>query len=661
MPELLDHLGRPISTMALARKAQTALAPIDKLREYGVSTNPDGSLNVPPEALKAVREDQYRRATMSRVPSTPRFMFREIGGLAVRKGHSRFEVLSLEVLRRVRERSPMLQAIHQARHYQLRRMARKWPGKRGEVGWRIVHKDFHSHDAVQPKDMEPYIERATRMFTKPAERYGCKTTGDLFGSLWEDLATINRPTLELLRSAWYEEEIVGMRPVDGGIIWPSLVWLEKWFKDHPDWWSTHGRPAKVQNEVEALQLISEIEGFDIFGAEFCLVRDGALEAVYTSDQMICSPILNRTDISYAGYPPSHVEVAVETTLAFINTWDYNATMFTRGMLADFIIGVSGDVHEDDVDAFLDQLREATQGVSRAWQPPVMSLPHEGAIQKIDLKASPHDMAFETWMSLVMSLGCADYRMDTSTVNFKPWDGGSGPSLSAPNREKEISLAKEEGLQGDLGHLVESVFTPLVQRIHPDLVMVMEYGDYDPMKEAEVHEKQAEVSRTRNDIRVEQGDLPEGFWVEADKREKMSDEDREKYEANPWNWTNNATFGQAMQAIQQAKQMAEMGPMGPGGPPGPDEDLPERGQGAPEETREGPTRTAASPEGEGSLSARETPKRAESPEPTGTPQKTGPRGGKIVGTSPDGSPIYEKKTGMAKASPRRITVYVEEVE
>lgn len=539
------------------RKAQPTEGPLDQLARYGVKVQDDGTVNIPPTALERIREDRMRRASMTKVPSTPKFMFRDAGGVGVRKGHNRYEVLSLESLRRIRERSPILSSIHSARQFQVRRMSQRWSGKKGDVGWRVVHKDFHDRTAEQPEFIKPYVATFERMLSQPADRYEVRTTGDLLAPLWEDLATINRPTVEILRSAWAPNTIVGFRPVDGAIIWPTMFWLEKWLADNPTWHAQGPRggvdPSKL-SEQDALFMISEIVGHDVYGADYCLVRDGVLEAVYKSDDLIVAPMRTRTELQYAGYPPGHVEDAIEAVLSFLNAWEFNSSYFTRGMLAEFILGISGDVHDDDVDAFVDMLREATQGVGKAWQPPVVPLPTDGVLQKIDLKPSNKEMMFETWLSLLVAFTCAVYRMDPSTINAKPWEGGSGGSLSAPNREKEIALAKEEGLQGDLTHLVDSILTPLARTCHPDLRVVMEYGDFDPQKEAQVYEAQARVYRTRNEIRLENGEDPKGFWVEPEKYDDLDDEKKKLYDGNPWNWPTDATF---MQAINQAAMREQM--------------------------------------------------------------------------------------------------------
>ncbi len=554
-------------------------SPFDRLLALGVKVDDDGGLKVPAEAMQRLREERARRATMSRVPSTSRWMPREAGGIAVRKGHGDFGVFSMLGLREVRESSPIIQAIHRARLYQVRRMAQRWSGIKGDVGWRVVHRDFHDARKDVPASIKPYIATFERILASPAPSYSCTTAGAVLGPLWDDLATINRPTVEVLYSAMDRKRVVGFRPVDGAILWPTLVWLEKWVRENPRWAFNAGRPdGERLTAEEGIEVISQVVGHDLMGADYCLVREGTVEATYDDRQILCAPWFNRTDIRIAGYPPSHVEDAIEAILAFANTWEYNSSQFTRGLMAEFILGISGDIHDDDIDAFVDMLREAAQGVRRAHQPPVMPLPADGDIKKIDLKPNNKDMQFEVWMSLLIALACACYRMHTSTINAKPWEGGSGAALSDGSKDKEIALAKEEGLQGDLGHLCDALLTPLAKACHPDLEVVMEWGDFDPQKEGSIHEIQARVHRSRNEIRRERGDIPWGFCLSAEEYQEAGDEDKEKHDANPWNHPTDATFAQAIQTAAMAKQQQDQGQPGEPGPP--EEPPPDDGYGEP---------------------------------------------------------------------------------
>jgi len=573
-PGLVDRFGRPLSSMAKGSGGLPHGA-IDRLVSMGVKVGADGAMTFDASAVRKMRSERIRRHTVSTVPSTPRHVVRDGGGVGVRKGFGRFETLTLESLRVIRESSPILMPIHSARHHQVRAMGRKWSGKRGDIGWRVVHRDHHAYNAEVPDYIDPYIKRFERTLECPSPQY-CATLGDLLVGLEEDYLTINRPVLELLRSAWDDKRIIGGRPVDGALIWPTFAWLEKWLAENPTW--NVGNEGGLTDD-DALNLISNIVGFDIGGAHYCLVREGVLEAVYTRDDLVVAPQQNRTDIRHAGYPPSHVEQAIELVLGFMNAYEFNSIFFTRGMVADKILGISGDVHDDDVDAFVDMLREATQGTKRAHSLPVMPLPVDGTLQVIDLKAQSRETAWEGWMSILTALCTAVYRMDPSEINAKPWSGGSSPGLSEANRSAELQYAKAEGLQGDLQHLAENVLTPWARTCHPDLSVVFEYGGFDPQKEAQTYEVSSRVYRTRNEIRLEAGDAPVKPWWPLKELDDLSDEDREKYDANPWNWPTDPGFAQAMQ--MQAMGGEEEQPEGGEFPPGEgSEQPPDDGYGEP---------------------------------------------------------------------------------
>jgi hypothetical protein len=510
------------------------------------------------EALAAFRKEKSRRLAVTGVPSTPRHLIRDVGGAAVGKGYGRWPHVTMDMLRDQREKAPILQPIHNARNYQVRRMAIPWGGAPTDVGIRVVHKNHTNQKAVQPEGFERYIAQAESILWKPCPSYGVNTLGTFLSLLMEDFLTINHPVVEPIYSKIDSRRIVQWRPVDGGIIWPTLLFVEKWVADNPRW--NAGYDSGRIYEADVIDILSGIMQADIGMAEFVCVRDGLVEAIYPPGRLICAPNMNRTDVRFAGYPPSHVEQALSLIAAFISTFQYNADYFTKGMLAEFILGIPAAMHEDDVDAFVDMFRESSQGVKRAHQPPILPIPAgSDKIQKIDLKAPNKDMMFEIWLSLLLSLCTAVYRMDPSSINAKPWDSGGGPKLSeGGGRAEEIALAKEEGLQGDLGHLIDNVLNPLVMRCHPDLRVIAEYGDYDAQKEASINEIRCRTHITRNELRIEQGKDPMGFClISREEYDAATREDQEKHEDNPWNWPTDTVFATAISGAKQREQQAQM--------------------------------------------------------------------------------------------------------
>jgi len=526
---------------------------LGRLAELGIEDVGD-KLVVDKAALRRRRQDSLRRLAITSFPTTPRTLIREVGGRAISKSANRWPSVTFDMLRDLRERAPILQPIHNARGYQVRRMSRPHSGKRGDVGWHVVHKDYNEQNTDPPEHVQPAIDRFTRMLKRPSPAH-CKTTGALMTQIMEDLLTINRPGIEVIHSAIDPRRIVQFRPIDSALAWPTLDYVERWKQDNPHWWGGYDpRRLSVEDEID---IVSHALEWDLYGTEYVLVQDNMVLSAYRPGKLLIEPIMNRTDVRFAGYMPSNVEMAIHLISAFISAFDYNAAYFTRGMLAEFILGLPGDMHDDDVEAFVDMLVESTQGTKNAWQPPVLPLPAGGdTITKIDLKGSNTEMMFDVWLTLQSALLTGTYRMDMSIIGAKPWDS-SGGTLGAENRGDEIALSKEEGLQGDLEHLNESLLTPLAQRCHPDIMVRFEYGDFDPQKEAQLYEIRARTDLTRNEVRQEMGKRTRGFCLSPEEYDEASEEDQAKHDENPWNWPTDPTFAQTMQAREQAKAQADM--------------------------------------------------------------------------------------------------------
>ena len=553
-PKLFDARGNPVSSSNRASDSAW-----ETLRKLGVERDDDGNVRISQEALRQIRAERMRRMAVTSIPSTPRYLQRDAGGVGVgKRGTPGGRLITNEGLRAIRERSPLIQVIHAARHYQVRHLCRKYTGEVGSVGWKVVHKHFHQKGKDPPKEILPYIQRFEAMLEAPAPSYDVNSAGTLIGALIEDLMTINRPAVEVLHSLLDRKRVVQIRHIDGATVWPTLIWLEKWKADHPHW--AGSRNPRELTQADELEIASAAMQWDMTGARYCLVRDGILEGVANPDRLIVAPIINRTGIEFTGYWPSHVEQSLELIGAFVRTFDYNANYFTRGMLAEFAIMISGDVHNDDAAAFIDQLREGSQGVDNAWQPPLIQTTSDGDVKTLPLKESNREMMFEVWMALNAALQLAIYRMHPSTANVKPWEGGSGGSLNAPKEDKAIDLAREEGLQGDIQHITDEILNPLARRCHPDLVVMWHYGDDDPTTRAEIYDKRTNIDMSRNDVRVREGDHPRGFWVPDEQLDSLDDEQKKAYEDNIWNWPKDSAFasakGAADQLEMQKDQMAQ---------------------------------------------------------------------------------------------------------
>lgn len=528
------------------------MADDDPLKAIAIDRQPDGSvvMRLPPGAEDAIRRERARRHTVATVPSTPRHLIRDAGGMAVSKPTAAWPHVSLQMLRETRDRSPILAPIHRDRWYKLQRVCVPW--QTGKPGIRVVHKDAVRYNAVQPEGFKPWIERFESVLWSPSPTYDVRTLGVALGQLMEDLLTINRPVIEPLHALYDPKRIVQWRPVDGAVIWPTLLWIERWQADNPSWLSGYNtRTLSADDRLEIMQLQMN---HDLTGAEYVLVREGVAERTYKAGELIVSPLQTRTDIRRAGYPPSHVEEAMRVLTAFADAFDYNHNFLTKGQMAEILFGLPSDMHDDDVDAFVDMWREATQGKDRAWQPPIVPLPRGGDLQVVNLKSNPKDSGWDSFMSLTASLAAAIYRTHVSSLGFEKWSGSGGSRMGSVNEGAEINLANEEGLVGDMNHLC-GMLTDLARRHHPDLRVVFDAG-INPREQIELYKEAASVAMTRNEVRVEQGRRPRGVYLDDDEYDAADEARRKEHDANPWNWPTDPGFASAMNQIASREMMAQ---------------------------------------------------------------------------------------------------------
>jgi hypothetical protein len=503
----------------------------------------DGGLQLTPEAYAELQRRSQRAGAVSPVPKLPRTMARDMGGAVPRGAGSGRALLTFDALRRLREGVAIIQVVHAAVHAKLRRVCRRWDGQRHEVGWEITHRDALRPDGRVPRGFGPVIRQFETFMEEPKQG---DTLSDFMIRLAEDYLTINRPVVAPLYWAADDRRIVGWEPVDGALILPLADWIAQ--STFGSGWIERQVPVTPEGRKA---LLRDLYGAHVDAMRWVLIRDGIPERFYKDDELIVGDAKTRTDIQWAGYNPSTVETAAELIAAFMGVFQYNANFFRDGFQPDFAILLKGAQDPDAAGRFIQQLQSAAQGVDRAHQPLVLTAPDaDSGMDRIELKRSNNEMGFETWLSALVALTCAVYREDPSSINAKPWAGGSGASMNEANRATEIELARADGLQSLLGHITDHILTPMARRCHPDLVVRWHYGEMDPERDAKVYQMRVATDCTPNEARVLRGDAPMPPYWPARELGQCSPAERAAYDANPWNWIQNGTFSAAMTAKLQ---------------------------------------------------------------------------------------------------------------
>lgn len=452
---------------------------------------------------KRLTRAEEKLALLSSVPHTPRYLpfSYQYGFQKGRSLGSHWNGLSFDLLREVAKRCLLIKAIHSARFHQIEHIARPWNGKKGEVGFRVIHKDEYNPD-VQVEKIPKIKERCAKVMAQletPHPIYNPTFSG-FCTKLTADFLTINRPTVELIRNE--RGEVKQFAAVDGAIVVPTLQYLRQFS-------SKSNFPESTSSE-ELLEKVFNAQQIDLSGAEWVIVREGVVESYAPPGRIFIAPLEKTTDIREVDYPPSYVEDSVIGIVSFCNAFSYNSQYFERGNMAEIILGISGDYDDDSLSAFQDQLREGHSGLLGAWRVPIIPMSNPEMLKVFDLKKSNRDMQFLQFLNVNVSLVTANYRMHPSTINFVGMST-EGTAIFEHSKEVEIETAKEEGfhtLAGHIGLLCDRV----VRSIDPDLRFEwVGLTEEKEAQEAELISKEISTWRSIDEVRIAKGKEPFEEW------------------------------------------------------------------------------------------------------------------------------------------------------
>ena len=543
-------------------EAKAAISPIpqdsplngllDLADQKGIKWN-GRSFEFPERALKDMIWQKMRLAGASDVPSLPKFQTADLGGGALSKSALSDTGRSFEDLRHARDDGPLIQALHSGITAKIRSFAKLWGGRRTDTGFRVVHKDHHRWDAEQPDYIQPYIRQFEGLLNRPSARpeYGCLTLSSFLAKLTDDLLTINQPAINLIYSTHDPRLLIGMRAVDGALIYRTMDYLQYWIRQN----SYHQFGSSQTRDMDPDQLldaISRLYDVNLTGdCPYVLVRDGIVERGYSSKEILIRPIETRTDVRVAAYPPGYLEMAMEAVSGFWTSWDFDMNRWSSDLWTDFFLFIQGGYQSKDVEIALQRLRQ-NKGYRGASEIPVVKGVDVEDIKRVDLKPVQDDLAFQKRFSFYASLVCAVYREHPSIINFPSWDGGKAATMSAPSQDLEIELSRSDGLRANLQHYAD-IFSEIAQNhCHPDLLVIPEIGDVDLKAEFDITERSVTKGvMTRNEGRLSQGLNPlcsSGFpsWISPDDRDNADEETLKRFYADPWNMPADKSYVEQLQ-------------------------------------------------------------------------------------------------------------------
>lgn len=211
-----------------------------------------------------------------------------------------------------------------------------------------------------------------------------------------------------------------------------------------------------------------------------------------------------TDLSYAGYAVSEVEMAMRAISAMLNAWDWNARMFAQGTNAKGILNMPGGT-EPMVRDFFSMWRQAIAGVSNAHRMPVTTL---DKLEFINLGASQKDIEWQEYFNMLVKTVCGIFSLDPEDINFK--FGNVGQQAVMQNQDgnrQRIREGSEKGLRPTLQHFEQQIQSRLIDPITDKYKFEFVGLDAESRSEAlEFNTKRVANTHTVDEIRA-YDDLP----------------------------------------------------------------------------------------------------------------------------------------------------------
>lgn len=336
-----------------------------------------------------------------------------------------------------------------------------------------------------------------------------------------------------------------------------------------DWARKHD-PKNAMGKNQVLDRMSSASGFDIGASAYVQIMDGMIVSAFTADE-IAIHIANPSDQENRwGYGESRLELSLDITATLLYAWNYNKEMFKTNY-PESILSVSGDYDKEGLAAFKQQIMGESAGPGQNWRLPVISsVPgadmQEFKVESFKLRDTPKDMMFDQLFRMLVNLKCAAFGAHSSTVNFgQESGGGGGGALFGADNSADIQFTKEQGFLPALMDMCAWFTDALLKPRYDDLRLIITgLDDGNEKGRLEILLDKGRTYKTRNELRMMDGDEPKGFWVADNEYMGLSDEDKKQYDANPWNYPMDAPIPSYMTTFNQKEQQDQMAEQQQGG-------------------------------------------------------------------------------------------------
>lgn len=224
-------------------------------------------------------------------------------------------------------------------------------------------------------------------------------------------------------------------------------------------------------------------------------------AQYAQENMMFGIRNPQTDISYAGYGMSELEMLVRVVTTILNTERYNSGQLTQGGTQKGVLIIKGDVDNDQFTIFKRDFREAIRNASQYWRPPVLKVSKDSEVDWKALDRSNRDMEYAQLFDFLVKQACGVYQIEPSEINWNI--GASGATTNFEGRyEGKVKASRERGLKPLLTFLANQINQNLIHRIDPRYRLEFTHLEEDRETDSQIRDREVKTYKTVNEQRAE---------------------------------------------------------------------------------------------------------------------------------------------------------------
>jgi hypothetical protein len=246
------------------------------------------------------------------------------------------------------------------------------------------------------------------------------------------------------------------------------------------------------------------------GISFAQVINHVPHAFYTKDELLFDCINPRTDIERAGYGYSIVEQAVDLITSSVNTFTYNASIFTENKLPRGMLLLNAPADQDEIEDIEDYLTNLLSGTPASqWRIPIVPTGRaknsDGGgkvFEWVKFQESNKDMEFQNWFDLQLSGIAAMFSKSLEELGLH--SSKSQPLQGTSHVGTMQEASKSLGL-GDLLSFLQKHSNKIVQYKNPDFSFEFIGYEKDNLKlVSDIDKAEVDTWKTLNEKRLEKG-------------------------------------------------------------------------------------------------------------------------------------------------------------